>query len=83
MKDDGRGEGKAEDSSTIVQTEVGGGPPGVQETGLLPLLRGGVLARAQPGKLAEGCGGTGAGFKEGTQTSPALGQYLPVGIGPS
>lgn len=75
------GEGKAGDNSAIVQTGVGVPPPRGQETGPLPLLRGGVLARAQPGKLAEGCGRTGAGFNGETQAS--LGLYLPLGIGPS
>lgn len=76
------GEGKAGDNSSIVQTGVGEGPWGAGNWPSSPAQRR-VLAPAQPGKLAEGCRGTGAGFIEGTQASPALGQYLPVGIGPS
>lgn len=66
------GEGRAGDNSTIVQAAVGGGPQG-QETGPLPLLRGGVLAQAQVG---EGWGETGAGSRR-EPGEPSLGRSLP------
>lgn len=70
-----KGEGKAGDNSTIVQAGVGGGPQG-QETGPLPLLRGSVLAQAQPRKLVEGWGETGAGSRK------EWGNLCPGGVSP-